>query len=179
MVLAYRFEIRCRVSHLRRAGDGRSRLPIRRTEDRVAIASVRRHRSHRGRHATELAPGRGRWSPAALCRTAGLHARRRSTVVRMMKFALFLTVFGGISACGDDDHSTDAATFAQSCQDIIDACHDVAEVAGGRAGECHDTAHDVGTATACDPIAEECVTLCESLEADGGGEDDHDGGTEH
>ncbi len=67
-----------------------------------------------------------------------------------------------------------------SCQRIIDACHDV-DPGTGMAHECHETAHDDGTAAACDPIADECVAACEALAGgdagtheDGGG--DHDAG---
>lgn len=62
----------------------------------------------------------------------------------------------------------------ESCQNIIDACHDV-DPGTGMAHECHETAHDEATAEACDPIEAACVAACEALaNADGGAP--HDGG---
>lgn len=80
-----------------------------------------------------------------------------------MKSALLLTaayaalVVGLVGCDGDGHHGT-----AESCQRIIDACHDV-DPGTGEIHSCHETAHDDGTATACDPIADRCVMLCEDL----------------
>lgn len=68
-----------------------------------------------------------------------------------------------LAACGD---SEDHGTGAESCQAIVDACHDV-DPGTGPITDCHDTAHDVGTAAACDPIQANCVALCRAA-ADAG-----------
>ena len=76
--------------------------------------------------------------------------------------ALGLLALAG-SGCGDDgSHPT-----APSCQAIIDACHDV-DPGSGPITDCHDTAHDVGTPEACDPIQTMCVTLCAAAAGDAG-----------
>lgn len=67
-----------------------------------------------------------------------------------------------LSACDGEP-----APLAESCQSIIDACHDVDM--GGEIGECHDTAHDVGTADACNSIEERCLMLCEEAGSTDGG----------
>ncbi|HEY8432444.1 MAG TPA: hypothetical protein VIL20_28935 [Sandaracinaceae bacterium] len=64
--------------------------------------------------------------------------------------------------CDDGSHHDGA----ESCQRIIDACHDV-DPGTGEAHECHQTAHDEGTAEACDPIEAMCIAVCQAL-ADGG-----------
>ncbi|MGE0789137.1 MAG: hypothetical protein AB7S26_25920 [Sandaracinaceae bacterium] len=78
----------------------------------------------------------------------------------------------GLFAIGCDDG--DPVT-PQSCTDIINACHEV-DPGTGEAHECHETAHDVGTAEACDPIAVNCVAVCEALTPVDGGAHEHDGG---
>jgi hypothetical protein len=84
------------------------------------------------------------------------------------KIAFTTLVFIALAtACGDDDHSA----AVPSCAAIIAACHEV-DPGTGRIAECHETAHDVGTAEACDPIEAECVALCEALHDGGAGEMD-------
>ncbi len=75
-----------------------------------------------------------------------------------------------LTACdGDDGHHHGA----ESCQAIIDVCHDV-DPGSGEIHDCHQTAHDEGTDEACGPIEERCVMLCQAAAADGG--TGHDGG---
>ncbi|MBZ0119130.1 MAG: hypothetical protein K8H88_19195, partial [Sandaracinaceae bacterium] len=89
------------------------------------------------------------------------------------KIALIALALGGlfIAACSGTSGTPDAG-FPQSCQDIIDACHEV-DPGTGPIHDCHETAHDVGTAAACDPIAANCVAMCMAFD---GGSHDHDGG---
>ncbi len=88
-----------------------------------------------------------------------------------------------VSACGDDSSSG----IPQSCQDLINACHEIDEAMGGSdpiIHMCHETGHDDGTAAGCDPIRDMCVMRCEAAAADsgmmsmtdGGGGGDTDGG---
>jgi hypothetical protein len=91
-----------------------------------------------------------------------------------MKCASFLVLACAalLVACDDDGHGH---TGAESCQAIIDACHDV-DPGSGEIHDCHNTAHDEGTAEACDPIKERCVMLCHELANADGGHGDHDAG---
>lgn len=90
------------------------------------------------------------------------------------------TLFVALSliACGDGggaDAGTDAhAPGSESCQRIVDACHEV-DPGTGPIHDCHETAHDVGTDEACAPIETSCVAMCVAAAADGGVVDD-DGG---
>jgi hypothetical protein len=84
----------------------------------------------------------------------------------MKTFLAFATclALGALTACDGDEHHAGV----ESCQAIIDVCHEV-DPGSGRINECHETAHDEGTAEACDPIEAECVSLCEAAaSADGG-----------
>lgn len=75
-----------------------------------------------------------------------------------------------LAACDDGEPPHE---HAESCQNIVDVCHDV-DPGSGRIHECHETAHDEDAA-ACEPIEAECVALCEAAAlADGG--TGHDGG---
>jgi hypothetical protein len=84
-----------------------------------------------------------------------------------------------LGACGVLALGCDPAPppFAESCQNIIDACHDL-DLGTGEAHECHETAHDVATAEACDPIEVDCVAACEVIANTDAGPH-HDGGHEH
>ena len=92
-----------------------------------------------------------------------------------------LLVAVALTACEE----AEPATGAQSCADIIDACHDVDDGTDPEIVECHETAHDVGTADACDPIRVRCVAACEAAEPVDGGHahdaaaHDHDAGEAH
>jgi hypothetical protein len=85
-----------------------------------------------------------------------------------------------LAACGGTDATpTDAGiSTAASCVDIITVCHD-ADPGTGPIHDCHETAHDQGTAAACDPIRNMCVALCEAAPPPVGADAalDHDGGT--
>lgn len=93
-----------------------------------------------------------------------------------LRIACFVAlVFAGLGC--------DGTPATHHCQDIINVCHDV-DPGTGPAHDCHETAHD-GDEAACEPMRDECVSLCESLspvEHDGGhgehdgGHDEHDGG---
>lgn len=89
-----------------------------------------------------------------------------------MKLRLFVAAMAAfaLSAC-----DSSPSGIPQSCTDIIEACHEV-DPGTGEEHDCHETAHDVGTAEACDPIATRCVMLCEALTPVDGGGHDHDGG---
>lgn len=95
----------------------------------------------------------------------------------MRQLLLFLAL-GAAVLVGCDDPPPPGA---ESCQHIIDACHDV-DPGTGPITDCHETAHDVGTAEACDPIEVDCVAMCEALanadagSHDAGGGHAHDGG---
>jgi hypothetical protein len=91
-----------------------------------------------------------------------------------------------LGACTDDSEgmadatADDQATFPLSCQDIVDACHEV-DPGSGPIHDCHETAHDTATSEVCDPIRDECVGLCHAAadaladaEADGSGAEDAD-----
>lgn len=91
--------------------------------------------------------------------------RMRSFLLVLSSFALFAL------GCDEGGHPHGA----ESCQRIIDACHDV-DPGFGEAHECHETAHDEGTAQACDPIEAACVAACEALVSADGGHAGHDGG---
>jgi hypothetical protein len=89
-----------------------------------------------------------------------------------MRAALSLVAVAvlALAACdGEPPHD-----HPESCQNIIDVCHDV-DPGTGRISQCHDTAHDEATAAACDPIEAECVALCEAAAHTDGGTG-HDGG---
>lgn len=89
-----------------------------------------------------------------------------------MRASLLLigVAFFALAACdGEPPHE-----HPESCQNIIDVCHDV-DPGSGRINECHETAHDEATAAACDPIEAECVALCEAAAHTDGGTG-HDGG---
>lgn len=80
-----------------------------------------------------------------------------------------------LAACEDGGHHDH--TGAESCQRIIDVCHDV-DPGHGEVHDCHNTAHDEG-ADACDPIEQRCVMLCQALFTTDGGThhgDGHDAG---
>lgn len=62
----------------------------------------------------------------------------------------------------------------ESCQAIIDVCHDV-DPGSGPIHDCHETAHELNEA-ACEPIEEECVALCVAAAGDAGA---RDGGSHH
>ncbi len=92
--------------------------------------------------------------------------------MRRMRSLLFALCSLCLLALGCDGGPPPAP---ESCQRIIDACHDV-DPGTGEAHECHETAHDEGTAEACDPIEAACVAACEALANADGGHADHDGG---
>jgi hypothetical protein len=94
--------------------------------------------------------------------------------------AALLPIAFALAACGDD-----GSTMAPSCQAITDACHDV-DPGSGPIHDCHETAHEDGTAAACDPIEAMCLALCNAaadggaggdagIDAGGGGTDGGDG----
>lgn len=90
--------------------------------------------------------------------------------------ALFL--IGLLGSCIDEgvDPTDEVHFFPPSCQEIVDACHEV-DLGYGPLHECHETAHDVSTAEACEPIRDECVALCDaaaSADADADGDADAD-----
>lgn len=94
-----------------------------------------------------------------------------------MKRSLAITcLLGLLTACDGGEHPPGA----ESCQAIIDACHDV-DTGPGEISDCHDTAHDEGTAAACDPIEDRCVMLCEAAAShdDAGAGHDDAGATAH
>jgi hypothetical protein len=81
---------------------------------------------------------------------------RRGGVMRVLGMLVALGVAAG--ACSgdsdDDDHEV-----PQSCQDIIDVCHEAEEAGVEGAADCHETGHG-GDEAACDADHDACVALC-------------------
>jgi hypothetical protein len=94
-----------------------------------------------------------------------------SQLTRQGLIVLFVAALVG--ACVADsadpaDSASEEYSFPLSCQDIVDACHEV-DPGYGPMHDCHETAHDVSTAEACDPVRDECVALCHAAaDADAG-----------
>lgn len=85
-----------------------------------------------------------------------------------------------LTACGGGEPGTDAGEHSgsESCQRIIDACHEV-DPGTGPIHECHETGHDVGTDEACAPIEADCVAMCEAAATTDGGAGEDGGGHAH
>lgn len=91
-----------------------------------------------------------------------------------------------VSSCGPGTSSTDDAgrdAFAAStddafvepmpsCEMIIGRCHDV-DPGSGPIHDCHETAHDGESEAACAAILDDCLMLCNAVDA---GVSDQDAG---
>jgi hypothetical protein len=92
-----------------------------------------------------------------------------------MKFfslpAIALGAALALGACGSDDEDPKTSEHVQpaECKPISSACHDADHDSDPQAHECHEKAHGEWTAEECTANAVSCISLCESLQSDGGG----------
>lgn len=63
----------------------------------------------------------------------------------------------------------DFCTLPKPCQDIVLACHPKDDGTNKEINDCHETAHDKGTESACQAVRADCVAKCTAAPALEGG----------
>ena len=75
----------------------------------------------------------------------------------------------GCSSKSNPNQSNSASTdgayqcfckLPQACQDIAQACHSKDDGSPSTIHDCHITGHEVGTETACAPVHDNCLKVC-------------------
>ena len=100
--------------------------------------------------------------------------------------ALVAMAGAGLTACEsshDDNHAhthgdggeeyIDFCALPASCQAIVLACHEKDDGTPGEVHDCHETAHDQGTDSACKAVQSSCVTKCNAAPELEGGTHEH------
>jgi hypothetical protein len=104
----------------------------------------------------------------------------RSLIILTARIVAALALAGaGMTACKSSDTANPVATdggdggaeyidfcaLPKSCQDIVQACHIKDDGTVQAISDCHETAHDVGTDSACQKVRSDCVAKCNAAPA--------------
>jgi hypothetical protein len=122
----------------------------------------------------------------------------REVIVAATRTVMLVAMAGAwLSACKSDHHEDghshgtdylDFCTLPPPCRDIVEACHSKDDVSNAEVHECHETAHEQGTESACAAVRDDCVQKCNAAPApegsihtsfgpcDGGASGGHDAG---
>lgn len=96
------------------------------------------------------------------------------------KLAVLVALAGGaLGACNSSDAAKaadagypehiDFCALPVSCREIVLACHPKDDGTNKEINDCHETAHDKGTDSACKAVQADCVAKCNAAPALEGG----------